>query len=60
MSTQYFSPDDDWDDPFGIDTTVAHPARRYDYFLGGKDNAAPQDRPSAADTTAYAAIARVP
>ncbi|GIH17402.1 SAM-dependent methyltransferase [Rugosimonospora africana] len=21
-----------------IDTTVAHPARRYDYFLGGKDN----------------------
>src|SRR3954462_8393747 len=21
-----------------IDTTVAHPARRYDYLLGGKDN----------------------
>ncbi|WP_203919685.1 SAM-dependent methyltransferase [Rugosimonospora africana] len=21
-----------------IDTTIAHPARRYDYFLGGKDN----------------------
>src|SRR5438270_416565 len=21
-----------------IDTTVAHPARRYDYWLGGKDN----------------------
>jgi O-methyltransferase involved in polyketide biosynthesis len=24
--------------PHGIDTTVAHPARRYDYWLGGKDN----------------------
>jgi S-adenosyl methyltransferase len=24
--------------PNGIDTTVAHPARRYDYWLGGKDN----------------------
>src|SRR4051794_36916364 len=22
----------------GMDTTVAHPARRYDYWLGGKDN----------------------
>jgi hypothetical protein len=22
----------------GIDTTVAHPARRYNYWLGGKDN----------------------
>jgi S-adenosyl methyltransferase len=38
MSTQYLSPDDDWEDPFDIDTTVAHPARRYNYFLGGKDN----------------------
>jgi SAM-dependent methyltransferase len=26
------------DVPSRIDTTVAHPARRYDYFLGGKDN----------------------
>ncbi|WP_067500769.1 SAM-dependent methyltransferase [Actinoplanes sp. TFC3] len=24
--------------PPSIDTTVAHPARRYDYWLGGKDN----------------------
>jgi SAM-dependent methyltransferase len=24
--------------PLGIDTTVAHPARMYDYFLGGHDN----------------------
>ncbi|MEV8503328.1 SAM-dependent methyltransferase [Actinoplanes sp. NPDC051475] len=24
--------------PPAIDTTVAHPARRYDYWLGGKDN----------------------
>jgi hypothetical protein len=24
--------------PPGLDTSVAHPARRYDYWLGGKDN----------------------
>src|SRR6266705_3800604 len=24
--------------PAGLDTTVAHPARVYDYWLGGKDN----------------------
>jgi S-adenosyl methyltransferase len=28
----------DWDDPFDIDTSVAHPARRYNYWLGGTDN----------------------
>jgi S-adenosyl methyltransferase len=28
----------DWTDPFEIDTTVAHAARRYNYWLGGKDN----------------------
>jgi hypothetical protein len=34
-----FSPDDPLlDDPFEIDTSVAHPARRYNYWLGGKDN----------------------
>jgi SAM-dependent methyltransferase len=34
-----FSPDNSRvDDPFEIDTTVAHPARRYNYFLGGTDN----------------------
>ena len=26
------------DKPAGIDTSVAHPARVYDYWLGGKDN----------------------
>jgi len=29
----------------GVDVTVAHPARRYDYWLGGKDNF-PADRES--------------
>jgi hypothetical protein len=39
VSTQEFSPDDPrLDDPFEIDTSVAHPARRYDYWLGGTDN----------------------
>jgi hypothetical protein len=36
MSTE---PDDvALDDPFEIDTTVAHAARRYNYWLGGRDN----------------------
>jgi hypothetical protein len=30
--------DQDWDDPFEIDTSVAHAARRYNYWLGGTDN----------------------
>jgi hypothetical protein len=34
-STSSFDPR--WRTP-GIDTTVAHPARRYDYWLGGKNN----------------------
>ncbi len=39
MGTQEFPLDDyQWDDPFKIDTSVAHPARRYDYWLGGKVN----------------------
>jgi hypothetical protein len=38
VSTQDFSTDDEWTDPFEIDTTVAHPARRYNYWLGGTDN----------------------
>jgi hypothetical protein len=37
VSPQDFSATD-WDDPFEIDTSVAHPARRYNYWLGGKDN----------------------
>jgi hypothetical protein len=27
-----------WTDPLRIDTSVAHAARRYNYFLGGRDN----------------------
>ncbi|HEU5157533.1 MAG TPA: SAM-dependent methyltransferase [Streptosporangiaceae bacterium] len=39
MTMHDFSPDDPLlDDPFEIDTSVAHPARRYNYWLGGKDN----------------------
>jgi hypothetical protein len=30
--------EEEWEDPFEIDTTVAHPARRYNYWLGGTDN----------------------
>ena len=30
----------------GLDTSVAHPARVYDYWLGGKDNF-PADREAA-------------
>jgi hypothetical protein len=37
VSTADF-PETDWEDPFEIDTSVAHPARRYNYWLGGKDN----------------------
>jgi hypothetical protein len=34
-------PDDQrWDPDLGIDISVAHPARVYDYWLGGKDNVA--------------------
>ena len=39
MSVRPRGPEDgtEWTPP-SIDTTVAHPARRYDYWLGGKDN----------------------
>jgi hypothetical protein len=30
--------DQDWDDLFAIDTSVAHAARRYNYWLGGDDH----------------------
>src|SRR3954468_17774137 len=30
--------DQDWDDQVEIDRSVAHPARRYNYWLGGTDN----------------------
>src|SRR3954447_7052758 len=40
MNMQNYSADDSQldDDPFEIDTTVAHPARRYNYWLGGTEN----------------------
>ena len=37
--------------PLGIDTSVAHPARVYDYWLGGKDNFA-ADRKAAEEVIA--------
>jgi hypothetical protein len=33
-----FAPHDEWTDPHEIDTSIAHPARRYNYWLGGKEN----------------------
>ncbi|HEU5156102.1 MAG TPA: SAM-dependent methyltransferase [Streptosporangiaceae bacterium] len=39
MTTQDFTPDDPrLDDPFEIDISVPHPARRYNYLLDGTDN----------------------
>src|ERR687895_1528317 len=39
VTTQDLPPgDDEWADPYDIDITVAHPARRYNYWLGGTDN----------------------
>jgi hypothetical protein len=39
VGMQEFTPGDEpLDDPFEIDTSVAHAARRYNYWLGGKDN----------------------
>jgi SAM-dependent methyltransferase len=35
VTTHDFEP---FDDPYEIDTSVAHPARRYNYWLGGNDN----------------------
>jgi hypothetical protein len=39
-----------------LDTTVAHPARRYDYWLGGKDNFAADRESGDAIATAFPAI----
>ena len=39
--------------PSGFDTSVAHPARIYDYYLGGKDNF-PVDRAAAEATMKFA------
>ena len=38
VNMENFLLDDDWIDPYEIDITVAHPARRYNYWLGGTDN----------------------
>ena len=39
VTMEDFTPDNpQLDDPFEIDTSVAHPARRYNYYLGGTDN----------------------
>jgi SAM-dependent methyltransferase len=38
VSLQDLPNDECWEDPFMIDTSVAHPARRYNYWLGGTDN----------------------
>jgi hypothetical protein len=35
--------------PLPLDTSVAHQARMYDYYLGGKDNYAPDSPRSAFD-----------
>jgi hypothetical protein len=57
VSTDDFSPDDKaWGDPFEIDTTVAHPARRYNYWLGGKDNFEADRRSGDAVAAAFPAI----
>ncbi|MFI7603080.1 SAM-dependent methyltransferase [Actinoplanes sp. NPDC049681] len=42
--------------PPAIDTTVAHPARRYDYWLGGKDNFAADRESGDAIATQFPAI----
>jgi hypothetical protein len=39
-----------------IDTSVAHPARRYDYWLGGKDNFAADRESGDAIATAFPAV----
>ena len=57
MSAQHFSPDDDqWEDPFEIDTSVAHPARRYNYWLGGNDNFEADRKSGDAVAAAFPAI----
>ena len=49
-------PDDGWEPP-RIDTSTAHPARMYDYYLGGKDNF-PADREAAEKVIAAGLYAR--
>jgi S-adenosyl methyltransferase len=46
MTDEWFAPADPDRAPVELDITVAHPARIYDYWLGGKDNY-PSDREAA-------------
>jgi hypothetical protein len=48
----------DHDQALGFDTSVAHPARMYDYFLGGKDNF-PADKAAAEQLLAVVPETRV-
>jgi hypothetical protein len=56
VTTKDSSPE--WIDPFEIDSTVAHAARRYNYWLGGKDNFE-SDRISGAAIAAAAPAVRI-
>lgn len=57
MTAQDFWPDDGrLDDPFQIDTSVAHPARRYNYWLGGSDNFAADRASGDAGEAAFPAV----
>ncbi|WP_035796719.1 SAM-dependent methyltransferase [Kitasatospora mediocidica] len=49
---------DDWEPPSELDTEIAHPARMYDYYLGGKDNF-PADRDAAERIIAAMPYARL-
>src|SRR5512135_3878036 len=48
---EWFAPVPSGKEPADIDTTVAHPARVYNYWLGGKDNYA-ADREAAEQAVA--------
>ena len=42
--------------PYGFDTSVAHPARRYNYWLDGKDNFAADRESGDAIAAAFPSI----
>ncbi|MFD0259845.1 SAM-dependent methyltransferase [Kitasatospora indigofera] len=47
---------EDWQPPTELNTEVPHPARMYDYYLGGKDNFEADRRAAEAAITAYPAL----
>ncbi|MCX5209274.1 SAM-dependent methyltransferase [Kitasatospora sp. NBC_00240] len=47
---------EDWQPPTELNTEVPHPARMYDYYLGGKDNFEADRRAAEAAVTAYPAL----